>query len=86
MKYKAGQMVILTMGKSDWTWQYVGSIRTLRAVRQVIGGYEWYLDPPVMAMFCEGSWDECAMKPIRDQDGQDETLQWAPVPKEKVKA
>jgi hypothetical protein len=29
--------------------------------------------------------DSC-LRPIRDQDGTDETLLWAPVPKERVKA
>lgn len=47
-----------------------------------IYGHGWVVDPP-MPDGCQGvpEWiADCALRPIRDSDGEDETLTWAGLP------
>lgn len=86
MKYKAGQMVMLTYAETAWAKPLVGSIKTLKSPVVIYGEDHWYLDPPLnFGIEVEGAWSEDSMTPIRDQPGADETLTWAGKP-EKVAA
>lgn len=63
--------------------------RTMTVVREDpeafrhTGCVAWVVDPPMPSkrwpgMFADGVFDS-ALRPLRDNDGQDETLTWAPL-------
>lgn len=85
MKYKAGQLVLLTRASSAWAKPYIGSIRTLRKPSDVWNDC-WLLEPPVKSCNGEVCWHEIGMRPINTPKNKNETLKWEAVPKGKVKA
>lgn len=70
---------------------YVGSCRqSYGMIVRVLRPYPWpepawYVDPPLVKVESggfEGAARDCALRPIRDQPGEDETLTWAGKPQE----
>ncbi len=84
MKYKAGQLVILSRGTNPVLQKYIGSIRTLK-VPCTVYRHSWDVDPPVIDhRGMEASWDEKDMIPINDNDGEDEMIRIAGKPQKEI--
>ena len=84
MNAKPGEMCILLRATDPECHKFIG------LVRKVIDpqGRYWRFDPPIFLGMQELIWADRDLRPIRDpgEDAQDETLQWLPVPGQKVPA
>jgi hypothetical protein len=89
MNCKPGDLAVIVGGYSE---NYGKFVRVIGFDRDDIADWECEALQSVMSNFgiiptgSIGYSADCYLRPIRDQDGTDETLLWAPVPKEKVKA
>lgn len=83
--FKCGVNVFLTHTKNKTMAHLVGTVHTL-GERCPQHKDSWLMNPEIFTSKGKRcSWHESQMIPLRDSDGQDETLTWAPVPK-KVEA
>jgi hypothetical protein len=64
----------------------IGKIVTCLRREDFLGVPAWRIDPPLRTVtkgdwMVEGSWiEDACLRPIRDNPGKDETLDWCPVP------
>jgi len=67
--------------------------KTIRLMKDDSGNAGWLVNPPIpggihligSGGYMDGDWVcDSILRPIRDNPGQDETLQWAPVPKKET--
>ena len=82
MNCKPGDLAIIVAAASQK--QHIGKIVKCLSVYD---GDAWNTDPElkgVSGRCC--AWYDAHLRPIRDTPGEDETLQWAPVPGERVTA
>jgi hypothetical protein len=79
MNCKPGDLAVLI--KSEFKPHNIGSVvKILRKAESFNGYFCWETSP----VFDGGTWVlDKNLRPIRDQDGQDETLTWAGLPNEK---
>ena len=82
MNCKQGELgiVVAVRGVGDKNKGHIGKIVT--AVERIHGD-QWITEPVLLDLDGTSSWislDDSELRPIRDSDGEDETLQWAPVP------
>jgi hypothetical protein len=82
MNCKPGDLavVVAVRGADQKNKAHIGKIVT---AAERIDGNEWKTEPLLIDLEGYFSWislDDSELRPIRDNDGEDETLQWAPVP------
>jgi hypothetical protein len=78
MNCKQGDLAVIVKVLNPKNSQIIGKI--VRCIEPVVSWDNiagWAVDPPLS--FAIGVADE-NLRPIRDNDGEDETLQWSPVP------
>jgi hypothetical protein len=86
MNCKPGDLAILVRARRKSLQPLVGQIHRCHEVTHPPGCEpHWRFDPPLRLPSGEKvAWGDSSLRPIRDQPGEDETLQWAPVPGQKV--
>jgi hypothetical protein len=86
MNCKPGDLAVLVRSMSGNEGRIVRCVRYLGVIPYVVGpdAASWEIDPPIPSL--QGGTTDTApddwLRPIRDNDGDDETLQWAGKPEE----
>lgn len=84
MRCKAGDLAVIVKCKADDAKHHVGKIvRCLRLVPTIEGFHGWFTEPLMYTNLGRGiAWCDDVLQPIDnpDDDAQDETLSWLPVP------
>lgn len=86
MNCKPGDLAVCI--RASVAQHLVGKVVTCVSLSNQFENPHWFTEPEYRDPIDGKIWafkDAC-LRPIRDQPGTDETLLWAPVPKEKVKA
>ena len=83
MRCKPGDLAIVI----DWKGIHTGKVVTVVCFSESFGLGCWEVSPETIdpddgVNVC---WNDASLRPIRDQDGEDETLTWAGRPKEMVR-